>query len=168
MGALTDHEVRPPQLLTQSHILSGFCCGQGDLDAWLAQHAMPNQRSGASRTYVVTTSSDVVVGFYSLAPTALEIHLAIGPIRRNAPSVVPMFLLGRLAVDTTWQGNGIASSMVRDALQIYEKPERLVTTPFAKADIQSTLCLVTPTSKRATPLLQRTAGVIMRMVGESR
>lgn len=60
------------------------------------------------------------------------------------------------------------AALGEDALKIYEKPELLVTTPFAKADIQSTLCLVTPTSKRATPLMQRTAGVLMRMVGEAR
>ena len=60
------------------------------------------------------------------------------------------------------------AALGEDALKIYEKPELLVTTPFAKADIQSTLCLVTPTSKRATPLMQRTAGVLMRMVGEGR
>lgn len=60
------------------------------------------------------------------------------------------------------------AALGEDALQIYERPERLVTTPFAKADIQSTLCLVTPTSKRATPLMQKTAGVLMRMVGEAR
>lgn len=58
------------------------------------------------------------------------------------------------------------AALGEDALRIYERPERLVKTPFAKADIQSTLCLVTPTSKRATPLMQRTAGVLMRMVGE--
>lgn len=57
------------------------------------------------------------------------------------------------------------AALGEDALQIYERPERLVTTPFARADIQSTLCLVTPTSKRATPLMQRTAAVLMRMVG---
>ena len=58
------------------------------------------------------------------------------------------------------------AALGEDALQIYERPERLVTTPFARADIQSTLCLVTPTSKRATPLMQRTAAVLMRMVGD--
>ena len=63
----------------------------------------------------MTTACDVVVGFYSLAPTALKSTLAIGAIRRNAPSLVPMYLLGRLAVDRLWQGQGIASSMIRDA-----------------------------------------------------
>lgn len=126
MGTLTRGAVQPPQLLLPSHELGEFCCGQEVLDTWLGQHAISNQNNGASRTYVVTTSRDAVVGYYSLAPSALESKLAIGAIRRNAPSPVPMYLLGRLAVDNNWQGNGIASSMIRDAQQRVQAAARIV------------------------------------------
>ncbi|SEL65629.1 LysR family transcriptional regulator, nitrogen assimilation regulatory protein [Roseateles sp. YR242] len=59
------------------------------------------------------------------------------------------------------------AALGEEALRIVEHPERLVVTPFARADIQSTLCLVTPTSKRATPLMQRTAALLMRLVSEA-
>jgi LysR family transcriptional regulator, nitrogen assimilation regulatory protein len=59
------------------------------------------------------------------------------------------------------------AALGEDALRIVEQPERLVVTPLARADIQSTLCLVTPTSKRATPLMQRTAALLMRLVGDA-
>lgn len=60
---------------------------------------------------------------------------------------------------------GIAHAAVgEDAIRSYEHPERLVMTPFDGPDILSTLCLVTPAHKRATPLMQRTAGLLMRVV----
>lgn len=126
MGTLTLHELHPPRLLTASHLLDGFRSGKKDLDAWLEKHAVANQKSGASRTYVVTASCETVVAYYSLAPTALEIRLAVGAIRRNAPELVPMFLLGRLAVDTSWQGNGIASAMIKDARRRAQAASRIV------------------------------------------
>lgn len=50
------------------------------------------------------------------------------------------------------------------ALRSYEHPERLRVTPFDGADIRTTLCLVTPTQRRSTPLLQRTAGLLTRLM----
>jgi LysR family nitrogen assimilation transcriptional regulator len=51
-----------------------------------------------------------------------------------------------------------------DAMHGYEHPERLALTPFADRDIHATLCLVTPAQKRSTPLTQRTAALLMRLV----
>ncbi|WP_082938426.1 GNAT family N-acetyltransferase [Mitsuaria sp. 7] len=104
------------QLLTATHACGQFSCGHTILDRWLQQRALSNQATGASRTYVIATARGVVIGYYSLAPTALDAPLATGPIRRNAPSPIPTFLLGRLAVDFSCAGKGVGLALINDAL----------------------------------------------------
>jgi LysR family nitrogen assimilation transcriptional regulator len=58
------------------------------------------------------------------------------------------------------------AALGRDALRAFENPERLSVTPFAADDVNTTLCLVTPALKRSTPLTQRTAALLMRLVRE--
>ena len=49
-----------PIPLTAEHDVSVFSCGQVGLDEWLRHRALANQKSGASRTYVVTDGERVV------------------------------------------------------------------------------------------------------------
>ena len=79
---------------------------------------MANQVSGASRTYVVIDATDGqgVLGYYCLASGALAVTDAPGSIRRNMPDPIPMAILGRLAVDSTWQGKGLGVALLQDAM----------------------------------------------------
>ena len=43
------------------------------------------------------------------------------------------------------------AALGEDVLKVYEQPQRLVVTPFANPQLASTLCLVTPAQRRATP-----------------
>jgi GNAT superfamily N-acetyltransferase len=80
---------------------------------------MANQASGASRTYVVVDAVDGqrVLGYYCLASGALAVTDAPGSIRRNMPDPIPMAILGRLAVDHTWQGKGLGVALLQDAMR---------------------------------------------------
>lgn len=49
-------------------------------------------------------------------------------------------------------------------LQSFEHPERLALTRFKDTSIRSTLCLVTPAQRRATPLTQRTVALLTQLV----
>ncbi|CAM3844086.1 LysR family transcriptional regulator [Roseateles saccharophilus] len=60
------------------------------------------------------------------------------------------------------------AALGEDALRAFEHPERLAVTPFADARVHTTLCLVTPALKRSTPLTQRTAALLMKLVREPR
>ena len=77
---------------------------------------MPNQLSGASRTYVVTAGRKVA-GYYCLSSGALALKDAPGAIRRNMPDPVPLAILGRLAVATAWQGRGLGVALLQNAVQ---------------------------------------------------
>lgn len=105
----------PPLLLDETHDASVFCCGETDLDVWLQRRALANQRSGASRTYVVTAGGRVA-GYYALAAGAVAAALATGRARRNMPDPIPVMVLGRLAVDVASQGRGLGLDLLRDAV----------------------------------------------------
>lgn len=103
-----------PVPLADHHELAGFNSGVAELDDWLVKRARSNQASGASRTFVLCEGNRVV-GYYALASGAVTQAEAPGKIRRNMPDPIPFAVLGRLAIDTAHQGNGVGRAMVRDA-----------------------------------------------------
>ena len=104
----------PPVLLTEAHDIEGFTSGISTLDTWLKCRAIRNQKTGASRTFVVCEGCRVVA-YYALASSAVAVVEASSRLRRNMPDPVPVVVLGRLAVDRSFQGQGIGRALVRDA-----------------------------------------------------
>lgn len=49
---------------------------------------------------------------HCLASGALALSDAPAGIKRNMPDLVPMAILGRLAVDQTWQGHGMGAGPI--------------------------------------------------------
>ena len=117
MGAMSrsNQPLRAPEKLRADHNLSGFECGEPSLDDWLSRRALQNEKSGASRTYVVC-SGQQVVGYYALAVGAVANAHAPGRVRRNMPDPVPVMVIGRLAVHKDYQGKKIGPSLLRDAV----------------------------------------------------
>lgn len=104
-----------PEKLLAGHDLADFDSGEPALDAWVRRRALANEESGSSRTYVVCMGKRVV-GYYSLAVGAVAHVGAPGRVKRNMPDPVPAMVLGRLAVDKDFQGRGIGSGLLRDAV----------------------------------------------------
>lgn len=104
-----------PEPFTSSHDPSVFDCGAPELDTWLRHRALKNEESGASRTYVVCVARRIV-GFYCLATGAVTHGQATGKVRRNMPDPVPVMVIGRLAVDRSWQSRRIGHGLLRDAV----------------------------------------------------
>jgi GNAT superfamily N-acetyltransferase len=104
-----------PEKLTQAHDLSQFQCGEPELDDWLKRRAFQNEETGASRTYVIL-SGPQVVGYYALAAGSAAHANAPGRVRRNMPNPVPVMVIGRLAIDLRYQGRGIGSALLKDAV----------------------------------------------------
>jgi GNAT superfamily N-acetyltransferase len=106
--------LRAPEPLTAQHALGSFDSGVLSLDDWLRRRAMQNQASGASRTFVACDDTRVV-GYYALAASAVAPDAATGRFRRNMPDPVPVAVLGRLAIDKSFQGKGLGRALFRDA-----------------------------------------------------
>lgn len=103
-----------PRPIDQAHEVADFDSGVPILDDWLKRRARANQASGASRTYVVC-ENEKVIAYYALASGAVEISSATARLRRNLPDPVPVVVLGRLAIDKTFQGRGLGRASMRDA-----------------------------------------------------
>lgn len=110
MGGLT-----PPVPIVAAHDIASFDSGQEPLDAWLRQQALRGEGRGA-RTYVVCREQRVV-GYYALAAGHVARARAPSSLSRNMPDPIPVFLLGRLAVDRSVQGQGLGRALLKDALR---------------------------------------------------
>ncbi|NKB17688.1 MAG: GNAT family N-acetyltransferase [Pseudanabaena sp. CRU_2_10] len=104
----------PPEPLASHHSIADFSCGMASLDEWLKRRALTNQTSGATRTFV-TCVDNRVVGYYALASGGISVQSALGKFRRNMPNPIPVVILARLAIDSSYQGQGLGRALFRDA-----------------------------------------------------
>ena len=104
-----------PEPVSARHVLKDFDCGVEVLNSWLSRQALCNESSGASRTFLIPAGHNVA-GYYSLAAGSVQRMEMPGRIRRNMPEPVPVMILGRLAVDRRWQGQGLGQGLLRDAV----------------------------------------------------
>ena len=107
--------VSAPQPITEDHDCHCFDCGRESLNSWLRKTALKNEANDASRTFVICADGKVV-GYYSLATGSVTRGDAPGKVKRRMPEPLPVIVLGRLAVDVRWQGQGIGLALLRDAL----------------------------------------------------
>lgn len=106
--------LRGPELLGPDHVLEGFDCGTPALNEWLVRRALANQRSGASRTWVVTDDEiGSVVGYYSSATASIIRSAATKRAARNQPEDIPAILLARLGVDRECAGQGLGKALLK-------------------------------------------------------
>jgi len=104
-----------PVPIDDAHVLDTFESGESALDDWLKKRALRNDQRGASRTFVVHVSKQVI-GYYCLATGGVSTADAPGKIKRNMPNPIPVIVLGRLAVDKSWQNKGIGAGLLKDAV----------------------------------------------------
>lgn len=107
--------LKAPQPLSSNHVLDTFDCGVPSLNDWLKRRAAQNQASGATRTFVCTAADDHAVAYYALASSAIVAAATPGRFRRNMPDPIPVVVLARLAVATSYQGKNIGRALFQDA-----------------------------------------------------
>lgn len=105
-----------PEPLSFDHDVSNFFCGKPSLDNWLKTRALTNQQRSFAVVMVVHERGRVA-GYYGLAPTAV-VPLALPRSIRTGqpPDPSPCLLLGQLAVDQSFAGQGIGSGLLKHAL----------------------------------------------------
>jgi predicted N-acetyltransferase YhbS len=112
---LVDHRDPPPgRRLTAAHHLDDPDCGIDSLNRWLRQSARVAAASGTAATYVLCRGQ--VVGYYSLAISAVEHRQAPARLRRGMPDPVPVVLLACLALDRSERGQSLGGHLLVDAL----------------------------------------------------
>jgi GNAT superfamily N-acetyltransferase len=120
-------EFSAPVPLTAKHDLEDFQSGEGTLDSWLRERALDNMATAASKTYVICPrGSRKVIGYYAVCMGHILNQEVIGAMRRNMPRHIPAVILGRLAIDETWQGKGLGKALLQDAVQRASRAAREV------------------------------------------
>ena len=110
-----DVPLGPPRLLTEDHDASLFESREPVLDEWLRNRAWRNLQAAASRTYVVCPEgSNRIVGYFALSMGQVLAQETSAAMRRNMPRHIPAVMLGRLAIDKAWQGQGLGRALLAD------------------------------------------------------
>jgi len=97
------------------HNRRNFDCGVGALNGYLKNFAGQVQRRSLSRVYVLS-DDDTIIGYYSIsAHSVLRDHLPNDAKVGNYHDI-PFLLLGRLAVDKDYHGQGFGDALIYHAL----------------------------------------------------
>ena len=100
----------------RAHAVEGFDCGSDALNRFLIRYAYQNQQAGASQTYVVLADGEVA-GYYTLVVGQVEHDEAPERMKKGlARHPIPVMLLARMAVASTWQGKGLGAGLLKDAM----------------------------------------------------
>lgn len=101
--------------ISKHHDRSTFDCGDTALNQFLQIHARQSHEKGGAKTYLATPEKDnkTVLGYYSLSPASIAYDRTPEVIKHGlARYEVPVFRLGRLAVDTSVQGQGLGGQLL--------------------------------------------------------
>src|ERR1039458_817136 len=119
------HESTPGPRLTIEpldrgrHDRSAFSCGVPALDTYLQRQAAQDMEKHAAVVYVAVAEPPAIAGYYTLSQFSIDLVSLPDGLARRLPRypVVPAALLGRVAVASTFQGQGLGEALLFDALR---------------------------------------------------
>jgi GNAT superfamily N-acetyltransferase len=101
--------------IAKRHDRAAFDCGDADLNLYLHKYARQNHESGGAKCFVAASSSAParILAFYTLSPASLEYSRTPALAKKGLGRYdVPVFRLGRLAVDKSVQGRGLGGALL--------------------------------------------------------
>lgn len=105
-------------VIKPDHHLDTFDCGNIQLNEWLVRDALRAQEHQIARVTVWCHENDNrVLAYHEIMPTSIRREDLTNRQRRGY-SVVPGYLIAKLAVDKTIQGRKIGSSVLLQALEL--------------------------------------------------
>jgi GNAT superfamily N-acetyltransferase len=109
--------VTSPRPLLAEDDRSSFDCGRESLNLWFRRHAWNNQASNLTRTSIICDDeTGEIVGYVSLSAAQIERGHLPKSAQRNRPDSIPAILLAQLAVDQSYQGQGLSRALLFFAL----------------------------------------------------
>lgn len=101
------------------HNRAAFSCGVLELDNYLKSQATQDQKRNVSQPYVLTDDTGTIYGYYTLSSGSVNLEQLPEAARKGLPHYpqMPVILLGRLATEKQFQGQGIGASLLADALK---------------------------------------------------
>lgn len=97
---------------------SGFDCGSDVLNNYFRISAGQEIKKSISITYVMAIG-DKVIGYYTLSNNSIDLSDLPDSLSNKIPKYpkIPVTLIGRLAIDKTYQGKGYGTLLLANALE---------------------------------------------------
>jgi len=107
------------EALAGKHNRAQFTCGVEPLDRYLHQQASQDVSKRVAAVFVLTPDGTTIAGYYSLSAHAVNLADLPSNVAKKLPRYpnVPATLLGRLAVGSTFRGQGIGELLLLDAFR---------------------------------------------------
>ncbi len=99
--------------------ISSFDCGNHALNEYLKKYAKQDVNRYLAKCFLATSNDNTLIGYYTLS----SLSMLVDDIPQELISYklpyrqIPMVLLGRLAVDKRFQGQGFGSELLVDAMK---------------------------------------------------
>ncbi|GLU44118.1 N-acetyltransferase [Allomuricauda sp. NBRC 101325] len=107
--------------LHSKHKKSYFSCGKEMLDQYLHKQANQDIKRKLAACFVIKEApTNLNKGYYTLSNNSIPLNLVPNEIQKKLPryyKAIPTTLLGRLAIDQKFQGQGIGRLLLVDALK---------------------------------------------------
>ena len=111
-----------PVALSSEQLITGFDCGDSDLNDFFNNDAIHYQNQLLGQTYFFRTiKTDEIVCAFSLSADSLKTYFLPGSRRKKIKEYIPhekslqsypALLIGRLGVSTDWNGQGLGSQLI--------------------------------------------------------
>jgi GNAT superfamily N-acetyltransferase len=109
------------ETLRTHHDREEFSCGNASLDRYLKEQAGQDLRRACATPFVLVPEREdtSVLGYYTLSSYGIDVGELPPDVAKRLPRypLIPATLLGRLAVDRRYQGQGIGEFLLVDALR---------------------------------------------------
>src|SRR4026207_1899423 len=106
--------------LRSDHDRANFSCGNASLDRYLKEQAGQDLRRARAAPFVLVPKrgDTSILGYYTLSSYGIDVGDLPADVAKKLPRypLIPATLLGRLAVDRRYPGQGIGEFLLLDAL----------------------------------------------------
>jgi hypothetical protein len=105
--------------LNSTFVKKSFSCGNETLDNYLHKQANQDIRRYLSACFILPGQNNTILGYYTLSNDRISQDLLPFEIARSLPNSykdLPVTLLGRLAIDKQYKGQGLGGNLLLDAL----------------------------------------------------
>lgn len=94
-----------------------FCCGVDALDRYFREQVTQDVRRRLTNGFVLLDAAEAVVGYYTFAAAGVPLTALPQDLTKRLPRYpsLPAALIGRLAIDRRYQGQGWGSVLVVNA-----------------------------------------------------
>jgi len=124
------------QQLAAHHRRDRFNCRADSLNAFIRKNAKNQHKNRTTRVYVYASAEGVIAAFFTLSAHLLDVSgLPESLLKGRTHLPIPATLLGRFAVDRTYEGQGIGRLLLSYALREAYRSSQIVASAFVLLDV---------------------------------